>query len=762
MSHLNDEPRFYSTIGIHDVFLSPINEEEFPLAYFAGTVSAPFTTPEIIGTIKANPEDFCVRELASDMLGLSPELNVAEMRDSSALLESANHSKPTSMEQEKSASICHPVPNVENDLQPFEVVQRVLQSQHPETCNAELAALQDLQEKALLFLQSYSLTPNSSATISAHTAPQDSTLWIPPISSDSSCLAEVVHRSGDRGSFHRCLKLAFPLLQSETIKQQDGDPSLIKVSMDLSFFALAPSIYSPAVDTIQALYKFRKQGVPAVDGKCSKKRKRGESYVEGDPYSFVLPLRPEISKDDRRKLHHLISSQTRDFETSTISNYKVDDGKATTTALVLTWSNSAIRVASSSGGDKSKENLVFVLKKRQKEHLAAIHALTRILRCRQSDIGIAGIKDMHAVTYQFCTIRGIKPDRLLHANTALKHHGMEIGSVQSVKHFLQSGQLKGNRFLIVVRDVKRVHVKRHAGTVEENLRLCLEHDKEHFLARADAVRKMGFVNFYGTQRLGTPGKPEVVGVRSFDIGRAMLQGDFDSAVDLLMTGRLICLGVDGQENPSARKCRQIWKDTGGSVEETLKALPKGDSMTREHTVLQGLKRYQNSLDALKCLHFRERTFWINAYQSYVWNLMASERLQFYGNKVVSGDLIIGTDGSVVIVSDDMIDSITLHQVVLPLPGYNVQYPVNEIGNRYHQLLKQENVKFEKEGRIEATAKGSYRHLIVPMSSLELTFPGSPGKDFNSFQISFDLPSGSYATMLLRELMVTTVDRVVKI
>jgi TruD family tRNA pseudouridine synthase len=757
MSHSNSKPRLYSTIGIHNVFLSPITEEEFPQSYLAMTLSAPFITPEIIGTIKANPEDFYVRELASDMLGLSAECNVAELRDSSALVESANHTKPASKEQEKTDSIHHPVPNVENDLQPLEVVRRVLQSQHPETWNAELAALLDLQEKALLALQDYSSTTSSIAT----PPPPENNLWIPPISSDSSCLTAVVQRSGDRGSFHRCLKLAFPLLQSETIKQQNGEPSLIKVSMDTSFFALAPSIHSPAVDTLHALYTFRKHGVPAVDGKNNKKRKRGDSYVDGDPYSFVLPLRPDISKDDRRKLHHLISSQTRDFETSTLSNYKLADGTTTTTALILTWSKAAIRAASSSGGEKSKECLVFVLKKRQKEHLAAIHALTRILRCRQSDIGIAGIKDMHAVTYQFCTIRGIKPDRLLHANMALKHHGMEIGSVQVVNHFLQSGQLKGNRFIIVVRDVKRVHLESHNDKVEEKLRPCLEHDKEHVLARADAVKKFGFVNFYGAQRLGTPGEPEVVGVRSFDIGRAMLQGDFDRAVDLLMTGRLICRGIDEQENPSARKCRQIWRDTGGNVEETLKAMPKGDSMAREQTVLQGLKRYQNSLDALKCLHFRERTFWINAYQSYVWNLMTSERLRFYGKKVVPGDLTIGTDGNVVVVTDDTIDSISLHQVVLPLPGYNVQYPVNEIGKRYEQFLQHEKVKFEKEARLEATAKGSYRHVTIPMTSLELAFPESPENDFNSFQISFDLPSGSYATMLLRELMVTTVARSVE-
>jgi len=49
------------------------------------------------------------------------------------------------------------------------------------------------------------------------------------------------------------------------------------------------------------------------------------------------------------------------------------------------------------GRDSSKyknndTNLLCVLKKTQKEHLTAMQILSRILKCRQSDIGFAGIK----------------------------------------------------------------------------------------------------------------------------------------------------------------------------------------------------------------------------------------------------------------------------------------------------------------------------------------------------------------------------------
>lgn len=743
MSDSRITTRSYSTLGIHCVFLSPIAKDCLPESYLAAPPAACcFTTPEIIGTIKAEPEDFCVRELATDKLKLPSEWKVADLRDG-AREKTVHETEAAADPEEKHIDVL----DLEKNLQPLEVVRRVLQCQHPQTWNAELSDLHRLHEAAQLSIQAFSTN--------------DDIVWIPPVTSESSCLTNIVQRSGDRGSLHRCLKLAFPLLQSETIKQENALP-LIKVTVDTSFFALAPSVHDPMLDTLKALYLFRKQGAPAVhDSQHTKKRKRDTSHPEkDDPFSFVLPLRPGISKDERRKIHHVISGRTRDFETSTISDYKVAHG-ITTTALVLRWSKAALRVAASSASGKPRGGSchLIVLKKRRKEHLAAMQMLARILRCRQSDIGTAGIKDMHAVTYQFCTIRGVQTHRLWQANAALCHHGMEIGSVQLVDHFLQPGQLDGNRFVINVRDVKRVHVEFKDGCSQENLRPCQEHDRNYILERADALRKCGFINFYGEQRLGIPGETKNVGVRSFDIGRAMLQANFDKAVDLLMTGRLICRGVDDQENASARKCRQIWKETGGNAEETYNALPKGESMTRERTVLQGLKRYHNSLDALKCLHFRDRTFWIHAYQSYIWNTMASVRLQLYGAKVVAGDLVIGDDDNVLVVSDDMVSGISLHQVVLPLPGYGVQYPTNEMAGRYKQLLEGEEVSFEKAAPLEATAKGSYRHLVVPLNSLELEFTASTITDVVSFQISFDLPPGSYATMLLRELMVTTVVRV---
>jgi tRNA(Glu) U13 pseudouridine synthase TruD len=111
----------------------------------------------------------------------------------------------------------------------------------------------------------------------------------------------------------------------------------------------------------------------------------------------------------------------------------------------------------------------------------------------------------------------------------------------------------------------------------------------HVRNMVERIRKSGFINFYGEQRLGSPGESEEVGTRAFDIGKAMLQHKFSMAIDLLIAGRTVNRGGGQVENTKARKAREIWKATGGDAVATLKAFPNGDSMPRERSVLKGLK-----------------------------------------------------------------------------------------------------------------------------------------------------------------------------
>jgi len=383
---------------------------------------------------------------------------------------------------------------------------------------------------------------------------------------------------------------------------------------------------------------------------------------------------------------------------------------------------------------------------------------------------------MCAVTYQYCTLRNILPDCARNANPLLKKKGIEIGNFRFTNGFLNQGDLNGNHFEIVIRNLKRVRLRptwinddASMGT-QESFVPC---SSNHIEAMIERVKKGGFVNYFGEQRVGTAGKEEHVGVRSIDIGRAMLKEDFPLAIRSLMRGRSKSASGAYVEGEKLRNAREVFFDTDEDPDATLAAIPKGNYMLRERSVLKGLKRYgrDNPLAAIRCVNHSVMMFWINAFQSYIWNRVATLRIQSYGMTVMAGDLYVQgdeeigrnrTNGVVKVVMEPF--EIDISQVVLPLPGYGVEYPKNKIGTWYDDILNEEGIQFSKKSVPEATAKSAYRRLIAYPEKMEWeTKESYNGNDqnehfVNSAVFKFSLGSGSYATMLLREMMVSTLSR----
>lgn len=137
----------------------------------------------------------------------------------------------------------------------------------------------------------------------------------------------------------------------------------------------------------------------------------------------------------------------------------------------------------------------------------------------------------------------------------------------------------------------------------------------------------------------------------------------------------------------------------------------------------------------------------HAYQSYVWNVLASERLQHYSSTdVVLGDLVLPHEALEDVVNDDdtikvedvsgesnkkrklasktRVDVIviteanrsmyTIYDVVLPLPGYDITLPQNALQERYRTLLATDGIDFSSLSRAtnsEYHLPGSYRPLL---------------------------------------------------
>ena len=112
---------------------------------------------------------------------------------------------------------------------------------------------------------------------------------------------------------------------------------------------------------------------------------------------------------------------------------------------------------------------------------------------QDKDVGYAGLKDRHAITRQWFSIHLPKaetPDL-----TQLQHPEFKVLQQQRHVKKLRAGDLQGNQFRILLRDVRG---DRHA--IEANLR---------------AVATQGVPNYFGAQRFGHDGG-------NVELGRAML------------------------------------------------------------------------------------------------------------------------------------------------------------------------------------------------------------------------------------------------
>jgi TruD family tRNA pseudouridine synthase len=827
--------RHYSTIGIGDVFVDK-PPYALPSTYLdhlpeIRSSNGNLLSGEIVGVVKGCPDDFIVREIglkSRNIPGLSEEeveaLRIAHLvpvdTNTPVVITSSRwQDRPPESRRQDAANPVAATPPPSDQVKsaaervgaengspsdktpPLEVIRTILakdvsSSTISETANGQSAVdtiLEELRKLELYALDRIEQMPHAISlsqsqplavgTSSAHLMPQD-TVLIPAL-----------YSNGDKGAFHRALRVAFPVLRADVVTV-DPQPTCslpsaskgpdIQVGVDETFFGLIPYLYEPRVD-LPPLYVYYKRGFVLSRGgkrrltntqkRCDTKEGTKPSspardYVQKDATDCVLRLRPGLPRNERRPVHQIIEAKTNGMLGSdTVPAFPPQsDSTERTAAIIMRWTKNAERRASKSKKRKRPDGKVHeedpypytlcVVKKTRKEHLNAIRILTDATGCRQADIGLAGIKDMQAITYQFFTLLNTSIERILTANKFLQSNGMELGTIHKVDWKLNIGDLEGNRFNIVLRDVRRVKVELQGDQkmIRENF---VASDSSYIQSMVNRVRKRGFVNFFGEQRVGVAGDESEVGVRSFDIGRAMLQQDFAKAVDLIMTGRLMCRDSE-TESPEVRKARFTWKESGGDPFETWKILPHGEQMSRERLVLKGLKRYgkDDPLAAIRCLHRNERVFWINAFQSYIWNSMATERLKLYGAQVVEGDLIQRKENedNVELATGDLSD-LSIYDVVLPLPGYDVLYPSNRMSKLYKDILDRSKVSFEKSAPPEATAKGGYRRLLVEASDLNCeTFQEETKPHLLSARLSFDLPKGSYATMLLRELLLTTVAR----
>ena len=130
----------------------------------------------------------------------------------------------------------------------------------------------------------------------------------------------------------------------------------------------------------------------------------------------------------------------------------------------------------------------FVLYKQNKDTMDCINLLAKKMRINAREFSYAGTKDRRATTIQRVAVRNTLSSRLHQLNKCLRN--IVLGNFEYRDTPLQLGDLSGNEFTLVIRDISGV------ADAESDVNVACGSLKEH-----------GFINYFGLQRFGTGGSP---------------------------------------------------------------------------------------------------------------------------------------------------------------------------------------------------------------------------------------------------------------
>lgn len=377
------------------------------------------------------------------------------------------------------------------------------------------------------------------------------------------------------------------------------------------------------------------------------------------------------------------------------------------------------------GGDY----LHFTLYKENKDTMDAINQISRMTGVRANSFGFAGTKDRRAATVQRISALRLRHQTLDLLNSQIP--AVKMGDYKYSPYPIELGDHGGNEFKITVKNVTVANGD--SCSLERRVQLT----KEAVGTAVSEITKYGYINYYGLQRFGT----HVVGTH--ELGKMLLMENYEAVVDGLLhvDGDLETQVISGtvQETPSNRdeisRARAIVQfKTTKDANAALQILPR--RFGAETSVIKHLaKNTRDFPGAILTITRGMRNLYLHAYQSYVWNHVASHRWAKYGSQVIPGDLVLTTpenaEGSggrnateesdfqrARPLSKEEVDSgkFDIYDIVLPGPGFDVAYPDNDIGEFYVEFMKKpENGGLDphkmRRSKKEFRVSGSYRHLL---------------------------------------------------
>ncbi len=360
------------------------------------------------------------------------------------------------------------------------------------------------------------------------------------------------------------------------------------------------------------------------------------------------------------------------------------------------------------------EHTVFLLEKQEVDTFDAIRRIAQRLRISLFEIGYAGLKDKHALARQYVSI----PTR--YNVQGLKMESMILTLVGYSRKKIKIGDLVGNRFTIIVRDIS-------------------ENELDDISLKAAEISLSGVPNYFDSQRFGSVIDKEF-------IGRYIIRKNYESAVKQYLTAYQKF--EPKKVKDEKRKILSCWDDLS-------KVLVNNNAFA---LVIKEYSKTKSWLAAYRKIPAHLREMFVNAYQSYLWNECVKEALKevverkkLYSIEYAIGSLLFYTT----LTQQEMENISQTFQTISETALFSEaeQKIVN------HVLVK-ENLSlsdFAIEDETGNFFKTRSRQILLIPEDFTISKPQRDEINDKAnmirykIQVSFSLPKGSYATLVTKRL-----------
>ncbi len=345
----------------------------------------------------------------------------------------------------------------------------------------------------------------------------------------------------------------------------------------------------------------------------------------------------------------------------------------------------------------------------------ALAAVRRRWRIDLGRLSYGGLKDRHAQTVQYLTIYRGPARNLTHQAVLVKYLG-QLGQAYTSK------DIRANRFQVTLRAVPAAQLPAMEQALGE-------------------VGREGVPNYFDDQRFGS-----VVSGGRF-VAQELVLGRFEDALRLALTAP-----YEHDRGPQ-KKEKAILRSCWGDWPACKERLPRGHARSLATYLADHPNDYRGAVARLRP---ELRGLYLSAYQSHLWNRMLARWLrarcrpeQLLSVRLRLGDVPMHRQL-------ELAQQETLAALSLPLPSARLHLdaadPRAELVNA---VLAEEGLElrqFQVKGvRAMFFSKGDRSALCLPTDLHWRAAADERNAGKQKVVLTFDLPRGSYATLLLKRI-----------